>query len=109
MDALVRTRPAVVCAGFGPGRHQADVEKDKQNGLGRANSPARRDRLPPPGRWQSAAGGAGMIRGSPQKLLVGFGLLLIEIGRASCRESAQSAGRDVARMREKRRRSRAGV
>lgn len=77
MDALVRTRPAVVCAGFGPGRHQADVEKDKQNGLGRANSPARRDRLPPPGRWQSAAGGAGMIRGSPQKLLVGFGLLLI--------------------------------
>src|SRR5690625_7373713 len=77
MDALVRTRPAVVCAGFGPGRHQADVEKDKQNGLGRANSPARRDRLPPPGRLQSVAGGAGMIRGSPQKLLVGFSLLLI--------------------------------
>src|SRR5690625_1149197 len=69
--------PQWYARGPGPGRHQADVEKDKQNELGRANSPARRDRLPPPGRWQSAADGAGMIRGSPQKLLVGFGLLLI--------------------------------
>src|SRR5699024_10991927 len=60
----------------GPGRHQPGIEKDKQNGPGRANHPAHSHGQikgsPPPDR-----GAPLMIRGSPQALLVGFGLLLI--------------------------------